>query len=183
MSSPAARAFRSALRAVGDAEFSDPTGPTLKLPEWNDARSQEDDSENWIQVADAGDIAYTLSVRVDDSATTFTTKLSARRAPLGANLWELEPSQMQSSTLRAPFMTGSKIHVAVTADCESRGLSREVCRGWYAAPEKLANMGALGHFVVMSPVDRSHLFAHVMNVQDKGPCIVHACIWTKIESD
>jgi hypothetical protein len=166
-------AFRSALGALGEAEFSSPLAPELSLPDWKDEAPAGE--ARWIQAADAG-VAYELRL---NNEGPFRLTLGRSHAE---GRWQLESAP--PGALRVPA-DAREMRVRVTARAGAR--EQTLVAGRYAPPERLAFMGAPGHLVVTSRAEdgvaTSHIFLHVLDIQGRGPTVVHAAVWCDIETD
>lgn len=169
-------AFQSAINHLGEGDHSEPHAPRLKLPPWTDQRDATE--RKWIQAADA-DIKYRITVNGHGPFPASLTKSHQE------GLWQLEAGRSanpEEPELRVPVAPGDEVHVCVTAHHIDK-LQTVVC-GHYTAPDKVAFMGAPGHLVACSETKDAvdaHMFLHILNVEGRGLCIVHAVVWAKIE--
>lgn len=169
----AKRAFQSALNHLGEGDHSEPHAPRLKLPPWTDQRDAAE--VKWIQAADA-DIKYNISINGQGPFPLTLTKSHQE------GLWQLECA---ARDVRVPVAAGDQVAVCVTAHCAER--LQTLVKGSYTAPEQVAYMGAPGHLVVCAEKAdgeaESHIFLHILNVEGRGLCFVHAVVWSPIEVD
>lgn len=175
MATGAARAFRRAVRALGDdADLTDPTAPRLGLVEWHDETPA--DQKRWLEAPDA-DVAYALSVNGGAPM-----RMALGRAPTDADVWELEC--LDAALRDAPASAGARVELRVEASARAGALRQTLAAGWYEAPEKLAFMGAHGHLVPLE-VDaegavRSHAFVHVLDIRGRGLAVVGVTVWMRV---
>jgi len=93
-----------------------------------------------------------------------------------------------SAAERPSAAAGARVEVAVTvrsSDVKTKQLpTLTLARGWFVVPENIGFMGAPGFLVPVSVdaagVVRSHLFAHVLNVEGAGRVIVAFTLWFTI---
>ena len=167
MPGTAGPAFRSAVRALGESDTSDALCPKVALPLWEASAMSEGD--DFIDAADAGDVVYEAYV---NGKGPFRMSLGKSHSE---GMWQLETR----GDLRVPVEP--RMEVCVTGAAEGGRLQSILC-GAYVPPTELAFIGAPGHLV---PCDErgGHLFAHVLNIEGRGPTVVHLTVWARIERD
>jgi hypothetical protein len=167
MPGTAGPAFRSAVRALGESDTSDALCPKVALPLWEAA--SETEGAAFIDAADAGGVVYEARI---NGQGPFRMSLGKSHSE---GMWQLETRV----ELRVPVEP--RMELCVTGAAEG-GLLQSILRGAYAPPAELAFIGAPGHLV---PCDErgGHLFAHVLNIEGRGPTVVHLTVWARIERD
>jgi hypothetical protein len=167
-------AFQSAVSALGPADHSLAHAPTLELPEWADDLGGA--RERWIDAADL-DVRYELRLNEEGPWPMALGKSHSD------GLWQLESAP--PGALRVPAAPGSRLRAQVVARAAG-GREQVLLRGSFEAPEALAFMGAPGHRVACPLAGQdtpdTYLFLHVLEVQGRGRCVVHACAWAPVEA-